>query len=84
MSNASMPHEMLEKEFCVQFVCSSCHAAPLELMQGVIKSIQEAAESGIITWDCKYEEEVMVIPYDHFHGGDNPMQAEECSHGGLK
>ncbi|KAL4065522.1 hypothetical protein V8B97DRAFT_2025781 [Scleroderma yunnanense] len=40
MSNASMPHEMLEKEFCVQFVCSSCHAAPLELMQGVIKSIQ--------------------------------------------
>ena len=45
---------------------------------------REAADSGIITWDCKYEEEVMVIPYDHFYGGDNPMQAEECSHGGLK
>lgn len=26
----------------------------------------------------------MLIPYDLFHAGDNPMQAEECSHGGLK
>jgi len=40
MSNASMPREMLEKEFCVRFVSSSPHAAPLELMQGVKKSIQ--------------------------------------------
>ncbi|KAL4062763.1 hypothetical protein V8B97DRAFT_2026674 [Scleroderma yunnanense] len=77
-------NDVSRNEFCVQFVCSSPHAAPLELVQGVKKSIQEAAESGIITWDCKYEEGVMVISYDHFHGGDNPMQAEECSHGGLK
>ena len=26
----------------------------------------------------------MLIPYDLFHAGDNPMQAEECSHRGLK
>jgi hypothetical protein len=32
MSNAAMPREMLEKEFCVRFVSSSPHAAPLELM----------------------------------------------------
>jgi hypothetical protein len=32
MSNAAMPREMLEKEFCVQFVSSSPHATPLELM----------------------------------------------------
>jgi hypothetical protein len=24
------------------------------------------------------------MPYGFFLGGDNPMQAEECSHGGLK
>ncbi|KAL4073090.1 hypothetical protein V8B97DRAFT_2022926 [Scleroderma yunnanense] len=53
-------------------------------MQGVKKSIQEEAESDIFTWDSKYEEEVMVIPYDHFHGVDSPIQAEECNHKGLK
>ncbi|KAG2071388.1 hypothetical protein BDR04DRAFT_1128177 [Suillus decipiens] len=52
MLNAAMPHEMLEKEFCIQFVLSSPHMAPLEL----------------------------II----FTAGDNPMQAKECSHGGLR
>lgn len=42
------------------------------------------AEQGIIAWDCKYEEEIMLVPYGLFKAGDNPMQAEECSHGGLK
>ncbi|KAG1804057.1 uncharacterized protein BJ212DRAFT_1284808, partial [Suillus subaureus] len=42
-----------------------------------------AAESGIIAWDCKDSEEVMLIPYGLFVAGDNPMQAEECSHAGL-
>lgn len=102
MSNASMPREMLEKEFCVRFVSSSPHAAPLELMQGFRDSLRcdapplglatvltsdtqrKAAETGVLAWDSKYQEEIMLIPYDLFHAGDNPMQAEECSHGGLK
>ena len=36
-------------------------------------------KNGIITWDCKYDAKVMLIAYDIFLGGDNPMQAE-CSH----
>ncbi|KIO08465.1 hypothetical protein M404DRAFT_134486, partial [Pisolithus tinctorius Marx 270] len=84
MSNASMPREMLEKEFCVRFVSSSPHAPPLELIGGVRKSIEKAADDGIIAWDCKLRQEVMLIPYKLFLAGDNPMQAEECSHGGLK
>jgi len=40
MSNASMPREMLEKEFCVCFVSSSPHATPLELIKGVKDSIE--------------------------------------------
>lgn len=39
MSNASLPREMLEKEFCVRFVTSSPHAAPMELMKGMKDSI---------------------------------------------
>lgn len=41
-------------------------------------------DDGVVAWDCKYHEEVMLIPYNVFTAGDNPMQAEECSHGGLR
>lgn len=102
MSNASMPREMLEKEFCVRFVSSSPHASPMELIGAVMESVRfvlamvseytcfadvsvrGAASEGIIAWDCKYEDEVMFIPYPLFEAGDNPMQAEECSQGGLR
>ncbi|KAG2339510.1 hypothetical protein BDR05DRAFT_1003322 [Suillus weaverae] len=83
MSNANLPREMLEKEFCVQFVTSSPHAAPMELMHSMQESISKAADSGIIAWDCKFDEEVMLVPQGLFLAGDNPMQAEECSHAGL-
>ncbi|KIJ13571.1 hypothetical protein PAXINDRAFT_80772 [Paxillus involutus ATCC 200175] len=84
MSNALMPRQMLENEFCVRFVSSSLHAAPLELMQVAKESIWKAAENGVIAWDVKHQEEVILLPYYLFLAGDNPMQAEECSHGGLK
>ncbi|KIO11352.1 hypothetical protein M404DRAFT_127140, partial [Pisolithus tinctorius Marx 270] len=83
MSNASMPREMVEKEFCICFVTSSPHDTPLELMNGVSKSVWKTMEEGVITWDCKYKTEVMLIAYNVFIAGDNPMQAEECSHAGL-
>ena len=40
MSNANLPRETLEKEFCIRFVTSSPHASPLELMQAVKESIR--------------------------------------------
>jgi hypothetical protein len=100
MSNANLPREMMEREFCVRFVTSSPHAAPMELMHAMKESIRyvffnvynlsrsqvlssKAVDSGIIAWDCKFDEEVMLDPQGLFLAGDNPMQAEECSHGGL-
>jgi len=44
---------------------------------------RKAAEDGIVAWDCKEGEEVMLDPYEVFFCGDNPMQAEMCSHAGL-
>ncbi|KAF8868695.1 hypothetical protein BD779DRAFT_1459482 [Infundibulicybe gibba] len=84
MSNANLPREMIEKEFCVRFVTSSPHASPMELMAAMKDSISKARESGVIAYDAKYEEEVFLLPYALFFGSDNPMQAEECSHGGLR
>ncbi|KAI0366958.1 hypothetical protein BV20DRAFT_1038073 [Pilatotrama ljubarskyi] len=69
MSNANLPREMLEKEFC--------------LMAAMKESVCKAGEDGVPAWDCKSDEEVLLCPYSLFLGGDNPMQAEECSHGGL-
>ena len=40
ISNATMPREMLEKEFCVHFVSSSPHATPLKLMEGFWDSLR--------------------------------------------
>ncbi|KAG8215183.1 hypothetical protein J3R82DRAFT_8705 [Butyriboletus roseoflavus] len=56
----------------------------MELMQGVKDSIQKAADSPVMAFDVKYEEEVMLIPYNLIITGNNPMQAKECSHDGLK
>ncbi|KAI9571213.1 hypothetical protein HD554DRAFT_1998148, partial [Boletus coccyginus] len=84
VSNGLLPRQMLEQEFMIRFVTGSPHAAPMELMQGVKDSIQKAADNPIMAFDIKYEEEVMLIPYSLIIMGDNPMQAEECSHGGLK
>ncbi|EGO30400.1 hypothetical protein SERLADRAFT_404585 [Serpula lacrymans var. lacrymans S7.9] len=85
LSNTLMPRKMLEKEFSVWFVSSSPHAAPMELMKGVTDSIREAADLGVITWDCKYEQEVMLLPYILFVAGDNPMHAEKmCKVGGTQ
>ncbi|EIW80127.1 hypothetical protein CONPUDRAFT_58644, partial [Coniophora puteana RWD-64-598 SS2] len=83
MSNASLPRQMLEKEFCVRFVSSSPNAAPMELMRAMRNSISEAAASGVRAWDCKYDKDVILEPYALLFAGDNPMQAEECSQGGV-
>lgn len=44
---------------------------------------RKAVESGIFAWDCKDNEEVMLVLCCLFLGGENPMHAEECSHTGL-
>lgn len=40
LSNANMPREMLDKEFCIRFVSSSPHASPMELMDALCESIR--------------------------------------------
>lgn len=101
MSNANMPREMLEKEFCIRFVSSLPNASPMELMQALKQCLKyellivfgykstkfsccsRVGNTGIVAWDCLYNEEVLLVPYGLLWAGDNPMQAEECSHGGL-
>ena len=45
---------------------------------------RRATDNPIVAFDVQDGEEVMLIPYELIISGDNPMQVEECSHGGLK
>ena len=83
MSNALLPCETLEKQFYIHFATSSPHVTPMELMMALKESIRRAADTGVDAYDCKKHEEVMLVPYALFFAGDNPMQAEMSSHGGL-
>ncbi|KAH9022937.1 hypothetical protein EDB84DRAFT_1241512, partial [Lactarius hengduanensis] len=83
LSNAGLPREMLDKEFCIKFVTSSPNASPMELMRAVRDSIDKALDSPVATFDCKTKEEVLIIPYLIFTASDNPMHAEQTSQCGL-
>ena len=45
---------------------------------------RKATDSGIVTFDIKHQEEVMLIPHHLIVVSNNPMKAEECSHDGLR
>ncbi|KAJ6458275.1 hypothetical protein C8R45DRAFT_1221656 [Mycena sanguinolenta] len=83
MSNGAVPRTKLENEFHVRFVATSPFASPLEIMQGVRASIEEAFEEPVEAWDCEKKEQVLLRPYGLLFAGDNPMQAELCSCAGL-
>ncbi|KAJ7460180.1 hypothetical protein FB451DRAFT_1045417, partial [Mycena latifolia] len=83
MSNGALPRTKLENEFHVRFVGTSPFASPLEIMQGVRGSIEEAFAEPVVAWDCEAKEEVLLRPYGLLFAGDNPMQAELCSCAGL-
>ncbi|KAG8927112.1 hypothetical protein FRC02_008455 [Tulasnella sp. 418] len=84
MSNGSLPREALDKEFCTRFVTTSPHVPPMELMRGVKSSIEKAFKEGIVSYDYQTRKEVLLRPFALFFPGDNPMQAELCSHSGLQ
>ncbi|KAI9434377.1 hypothetical protein H4582DRAFT_1788139, partial [Lactarius indigo] len=83
LSNAGLPQEMLDKEFCIKFVTSSPNTPPMELMRAVRDSIDKSLDSPVATFDCKTKEEVLIIPYLMFTASDNPMHAEQTSQCGL-
>ncbi|KAJ6485284.1 hypothetical protein DFH09DRAFT_1252871 [Mycena vulgaris] len=79
MSNGALPRTKLDNELHVRFVAPSLFASPLEIMQSVRSSIEEAFSEHVVAWDCEAKEEVLLRPYGLLFAGDNSMQAELCS-----
>ncbi|KAF8599210.1 hypothetical protein BDV93DRAFT_498019 [Ceratobasidium sp. AG-I] len=83
MSNASLPRTEMNKRANIRFMCTTQHAAPLEMLHGICESFKEAFEDLVLAYDIEQQCEVLVRPYILVVTGDNPMQAAECSSTGL-
>ncbi|KAI6028147.1 hypothetical protein EDC04DRAFT_2573035 [Pisolithus marmoratus] len=88
MLNVNLPCEMLEQEFYVQFITSSPHTALMELMHVMKESILNAMELGIAAWDCRDNEEVLLVPHLLFVASQAGLNCnyfcQTCEVGGNK
>ncbi|KAH9927295.1 uncharacterized protein B0H18DRAFT_907557, partial [Fomitopsis serialis] len=83
MSNAAMPRSSLEKERNIRFVATSPHASPMEIMQAICNDLNAGGSTPVRAWDSIRKRHILLRPWLLFLPGDNPMQAELCSHIGL-
>lgn len=84
MSLGGLPRTEVEKESNIQFVATSPHASPMEILHAVCEAIKKTGGSTPLkVWDSLRERYILVRPWLLFLPGDNPMQAEQCSHIGL-
>ncbi|KAI0369657.1 hypothetical protein BV20DRAFT_945672 [Pilatotrama ljubarskyi] len=84
MSNGALPRHEIEKSRNVKFVATSPHASPMEIIQAVCDDIRHGGTTPLRAWDAIRKRYILVRPWILFLPGDNPMQAELCSHIGLK
>ncbi|KAI0260095.1 hypothetical protein BC834DRAFT_973700 [Gloeopeniophorella convolvens] len=59
--------------FNIHFVATSNVASPLEMAEEVAAQLRHLHENGLAAWDCKFNEEVLTIPWPLAGLGDNPM-----------
>ncbi|KAH8103883.1 hypothetical protein BXZ70DRAFT_888343 [Cristinia sonorae] len=80
---AGLPSSRVHEEYNIHFLCTSNIAPPLEMLDGIVEQLEETWNAGVWTWDCVYNERVLVIPSVVALLGDNPMQSELSCHVGL-
>ncbi|KAI0644697.1 hypothetical protein C8Q79DRAFT_912903 [Trametes meyenii] len=84
MSNGGLPRAEIEKTKHIRFVATSPHASPMEIVQAVCEDIRRSGgTTPIKAWDAVRKRYVLLRLWLLFLPGDNPMQAELCSHIGL-
>ncbi|KAH9831856.1 uncharacterized protein C8Q71DRAFT_798855 [Rhodofomes roseus] len=84
LSNGGLPREMLDQDCHIRFVATSPHASPMEIIEGICSELREICNGEPIkAWDSVKGCHVLVRPWLMLLPGDNPMQAELCSHIGL-
>ncbi|KZT60627.1 hypothetical protein CALCODRAFT_531479 [Calocera cornea HHB12733] len=84
MSNLAMPRQSLERESNIHFVGTSTFASPVEMMEGLVRMIEEVNQSGYEAFDAGSHAPVLFNVWLAILAGDNPLQAELCSHKGMQ
>ncbi|OBZ79989.1 hypothetical protein A0H81_00442 [Grifola frondosa] len=85
MSNGGLPRAAVEKEANIRFVATSPHASPMEIIQAVCDELKRTGTvAPFKAWDIQRQQYILIRPWILFMPGDNPMQAELCSHIGLQ
>ncbi|KZT55702.1 hypothetical protein CALCODRAFT_436819 [Calocera cornea HHB12733] len=84
MSNLAMPRRALERESNIHFVGTSTFASPVEMMEGLVRMIEEINDAGYEAFDAVSQTPVLINVWLAILAGDNPMQAELCSHKGMQ
>ncbi|KAH9899976.1 hypothetical protein C8Q73DRAFT_754715 [Cubamyces lactineus] len=84
MSNATLPRADLEKSANVHFIATSPHASPMEIIRAICEAVRKGSTTPFKVWDSVKKRHILFRPWILFLPGDNPMQAEMCSHIGLK
>ncbi|KAI0828596.1 hypothetical protein BC628DRAFT_1428616 [Trametes gibbosa] len=83
VSNAALPRAELEKDGNIRFVATSPYASPMEIMHAICNDLRKNATRPFKVWDAMKGRYVLIRPWILCLPGDNPMQAELCSHIGL-
>ncbi|KAH8926419.1 hypothetical protein BT69DRAFT_1215259 [Atractiella rhizophila] len=78
-----LPNKLQQQEFCIQFLGTTNVGSVLELLEGVVTQILDAWKEPVIAYDGLTGEEIVFRPLPLLFEGDNPMQSEFCSIGGL-
>ncbi|KAI5890875.1 uncharacterized protein SCHCODRAFT_02690755 [Schizophyllum commune H4-8] len=81
---AGLPPRLAHLLYNIHFLSTSNLAAPLEMFERLVKSVQEIREQGgVEVYDCHLKTVVLLLPWVLGMAGDNPMQSEFASHIGL-
>ncbi|KAJ3916301.1 hypothetical protein F5877DRAFT_91854 [Lentinula edodes] len=80
---AGLPREYAHQESNVHFLCTSNLAPPLEMLDGIMKQLEQGQLEGIWVWDIQHQAMVLIILVVLAMLGDNPIQSEFACHVGL-
>ncbi|KZT50728.1 hypothetical protein CALCODRAFT_535658 [Calocera cornea HHB12733] len=83
-SNLALPRQQLEQECNIHFVGTSTHTSSLELMEGLVRMIEEMNSVGREAFDVVSKAPVLLLTWIAILAGDNPMQGEMCCSKGMQ
>ncbi|EUC62774.1 hypothetical protein RSOL_454510 [Rhizoctonia solani AG-3 Rhs1AP] len=80
---AGLPRDQTQLPYNIHFLATSNIASPLEMLEEIASELNDALLDGVMAYDCKVNEDVIIVPWVYAMQGDNPMQSELCSHIGM-